>query len=230
MNLEKNYLEIKSNVREICERAGRDPEDVKIIGVSKRSPIMDILELNKTGLQDFGENRCKELKDKYYNITFNTKRTINWHMIGHVQSGKIKDIIAFVSLIHSVDSLNLAKEINTNAKKINKVKEVLVQVNTSNEPQKYGIDPSEVRNLCSQISELENVRLKGLMTMAKLTEDKDEIRASFRRLKNLFDELKPDFKNFIHLSMGMTNDYEIAIEEGSTLLRIGSAIFGNKSV
>lgn len=229
MNLEKNYLELKSSVKDICERAGRNPDDVQIIAVSKKSPISEILELNKIGLNDFGENRSKELKDKYYNIAFHHKGKINWHMIGHLQSKKVGDIIAIVSLIHSVDSIKLANEIDSTAKKINKTIEILVQVNTSNEPQKYGIDPSEVKEVCSQISELENIRLKGLMTMAKFTEDKDEIRSSFRSLKNLYDELKPDFKHFQHLSMGMTNDYEIAIEEGATLLRIGSAIFGSKS-
>jgi pyridoxal phosphate enzyme (YggS family) len=229
MNLEKNYLELKSSVKDICERAGRNPDDVQIIAVSKKSPISEILELNKIGLNDFGENRSKELKDKYYNIAFHHKGKINWHMIGHLQSKKVGDIIAIVSLIHSVDSIKLANEIDSTAKKINKTIEILVQVNTSNEPQKYGIDPSEVKEVCSQISEMENIRLKGLMTMAKFTEDKDEIRSSFRSLKNLFDELKPDFKHFQHLSMGMTNDYEIAIEEGATLLRIGSAIFGSKT-
>lgn len=229
MNLEKNYLELKSKVKDICDRAGRNPDDVHIIAVSKKSPVIDILELNKIGIIDFGENRSKELKDKYYNIAFHHKGKINWHMIGHLQSKKVGDIIAFVSLIHSVDSFKLANEIDLTAKKINKTIEILVQVNTSNEPQKYGIEPSEVKNICTQINDLENIRLKGLMTMAKLTEDKDEIRNSFRSLKNMFDDLKPDFKNFQHISMGMSNDFEIAIEEGATLLRIGSAIFGNKS-
>jgi len=230
MSLEKNYTEVKARVKEICERAGRNPDDVKIIAVSKTFPISNIMELNQDGQYDFGENRIRELRDKYYNISFQYEGKINWHMIGHLQSRKVKDIVAFIHLIHSVDSFELALEIDTKAKQINKIIDILIQVNTSNESQKQGLVPADTLNVCKQIRELKNVRIKGLMTMAKLTEDTEEIRSSFRSLKKMFDELKSDFSDMEHLSMGMSHDYEIAIEEGATMLRIGSAIFGNRTL
>ncbi|MBK6771529.1 MAG: YggS family pyridoxal phosphate-dependent enzyme [Ignavibacteria bacterium] len=230
MSLEKNYAEVKTRVKEICERAGRNPDDVKIIAVSKTFPISNIMELNQDGQYDFGENRIRELRDKYYNISFQYEGKINWHMIGHLQSRKVKDIVAFIHLIHSVDSFELALEIDTKAKQINKIIDILIQVNTSNESQKQGLVPADTLNVCKQIRELKNVRIKGLMTMAKLTEDTEEIRSSFRSLKKMFDEMKSDFSDMEHLSMGMSHDYEIAIEEGATMLRIGSAIFGNRTV
>ena len=230
MSLEKNYTEVKARVKEICERAGRNPDDVKIIAVSKTFPISNIMELNQDGQYDFGENRIRELRDKYYNISFQYEGKINWHMIGHLQSRKVKDIVAFIHLIHSVDSFELALEIDTKAKQINKIIDILIQVNTSNESQKQGLVPADTLNVCKQIRELKNVRIKGLMTMAKLTEDTEEIRSSFRSLKKMFDEMKSDFSDMEHLSMGMSHDYEIAIEEGATMLRIGSAIFGNRTV
>ncbi len=230
MSIEKNYAEVKTRVKEICERAGRNPDDVKIIAVSKTFPISNIMELNQDGQYDFGENRIRELRDKYYNISFQYEGKINWHMIGHLQSRKVKDIVAFIHLIHSVDSFELALEIDTKAKQINKIIDILIQVNTSNESQKQGLVPADTLNVCKQIRELKNVRIKGLMTMAKLTEDTEEIRSSFRSLKKMFDEMKSDFSDMEHLSMGMSHDYEIAIEEGATMLRIGSAIFGNRTV
>jgi len=229
MELEKNLLVVKSRIREVCSRVDRDPDEIKIVAVSKTFPFSRIIELNSAGQEDFGENRIRELREKYYNISFQYSGKINWHFVGHLQSNKVKDIIAFISLIHSVDSFKLAEEIEINAKKIKRTIDVLIQVNTSKEPQKYGASVEETVSLCKQISLLENVRVKGLMTMAKLTEDKDLIRQSFRTLKSLYDELKPDMKDFEYLSMGMTNDYEIAIEEGSTMLRIGSAIFGERN-
>ncbi len=230
MNLENNYSEVKNRVKELCERSGRNPEEVKIIAVSKTFPISNIMELNQIGQFDFAENRIRELRDKYYNISFQYSGKINWHMVGHLQSRKVKDIIAFIHLIHSVDSYDLALEIDTKAKQINRIIDILIQVNTSKEPQKFGLDPQETVKVSKQILELKNVRIKGLMTLAKLTEDKEEIRNCFKALKQKFEEMKPDFRDLEHLSMGMSNDYEIAIEEGATMLRIGSAIFGNRAI
>ncbi|MBL8006417.1 MAG: YggS family pyridoxal phosphate-dependent enzyme [Ignavibacteria bacterium] len=232
MGIQENYISVKQNVRDICERTGRNPDEIQIIAVSKTFPITNIIELYSEGQTDFGENRIRELRDKYYNVSFQYHESvkINWHMVGHLQSRKVKDLIAFIHLIHSVDSFDLAKEIDTYSKKINKVTDILIQVNTSRESQKYGLDPSVVKEVCSQIKALPNIRIKGLMTIAKFTEDKNVIRESFKSLKTLFDEMKKLFSDMEHLSMGMTNDYEIAIEEGSTMLRIGSAIFGERKV
>lgn len=229
MELEKNLLAVKSKIREVCSRIDRDPDDIKIVAVSKTFPFSRIIELNTVGQEDFGENRIRELRDKYYNISFQYSGKINYHFVGHLQSNKVKDVIAFISLIHSVDSLKLAEEIDVNAKKIRRIIDILIQVNTSLEPQKYGVASDEAVSLCKQISVLENVRVRGLMTIAKLTDDREDIRQSFRKLKNLYDELKQDMKDFEYISMGMTNDFDIAIEEGSNMLRIGSAIFGERS-
>ena len=228
MILEKNLLAVKASVREVCSRVDRDPDDIKIIAVSKTFPLSKIIELNTAGHEDFGENRIGELRDKYYHLSFQYSGKINWHFVGHLQSRKVKDIIAFISLIHSVDSFKIAEEIDTNAKKIKRIIEVLIQVNTSREPQKSGVSIEDTVSLCKEISSLENVRMKGLMTIAKFTEDRDNIRESFRSLKNLYEELKPEMPDFQYLSMGMTHDYDIAIEEGSNMIRIGTAIFGER--
>ncbi|MBS1519161.1 MAG: YggS family pyridoxal phosphate-dependent enzyme [Bacteroidetes bacterium] len=228
MKILSNYSSIKEKIKEVCERVGRDPEEITLVAVSKTFPFTRIIELNSIGHMDFGENKIREMRDKYYNISFQYSGKINWHMVGHLQSNKVKDIIAFIHLIHSVDTYNLAEVIDTTAKKINKKVDILIQVNTSNEPQKYGVAPDETERLCRQISLLENVNIKGLMTMAKFTDDRDEIRGNFRTLKGLFDKIKPDYPDFKYLSMGMTGDYDIAIEEGSNMLRIGTAIFGER--
>lgn len=229
MVLEKNYLDVKEKIRDTCSKVDRDPDDIKIVAISKTFSFSRIMDLNNIGQVDFGENKVKELREKYYNISFQHSGKIKWHMVGHLQSNKVRDVIAFVYLIHSLDSYKLAEEIDVNAKKINRIIDVLVQVNTSNEPQKYGVSPEEAINLCKEVLAFENVRVKGLMTIAKLTEDKEEIRNSFKTLKKLYDELKPGMKDFEFLSMGMSHDYDIAIEEGSNMLRIGSAIFGERS-
>ena len=230
MELEANLLVLKKKIREVCERVNRDPDEITIVAISKTFPFSSILDLNKIGHADFGENRVRELRNKYYNISFQYEGKINWHFVGHLQSNKVKDVIAFIHLIHSVDSFRLAEEIEINAKKINKVVDVLIQVNTSNEPQKYGVSPGDAVSLCKQISLFENVRVKGLMTIGRLTEDTKLIRDNFKVLKNIYDQLKPDLKDVEYLSMGMSNDFEIAIEEGANMIRVGSSIFGQRSL
>jgi len=228
MKILTNYTSLNEKIKEVCERAGRSPDEITIVAVSKTFPFTRIIDLNTAGHMNFGESKIREMRDKYYNISFQYSGKINWHMVGHLQTNKVKDIIAFIHLIHSVDSYNLAEVIDSTAKKINKKVDVLIQVNTSNEEQKYGVSPEDAETLCKQISLLDNVNVKGLMTIAKLTEDRDEIRSNFRTLKEIFDKIKPEFPDFQYLSMGMTNDYDIAIEEGSNMLRIGSAIFGER--
>ena len=230
MKILSNYSSLKEKIKEVCESVGRDPDEITIVAVSKTFPFTRIIELNSVGHVDFGENKIREMRDKYYNISFQYSGKINWHMVGHLQSNKVKDIIAFIHLIHSVDTFNLAEVIDSTAKRINRKIDILVQVNTSNEEQKYGVLPEEAESLCKQISLLENINVKGLMTIARLTDDRDEIRRSFRTLRELFDKMKSDFSDFKYLSMGMTNDFDIAIEEGSNMLRIGSAIFGDRPV
>ena len=227
--VQEQLEEVRQNIRNACERSGRKVEDVTLIAVSKTKPVPMLQEAYDAGARDFGENKVKELRDKYYNISFQYSGKMNWHFVGHLQTNKVKDIVAFIHLIHSVDSFNLAEEIERCAKKINKKIDVLVQVNSSREPQKYGVEPENAENLCKQISLLENVNVKGLMTMAKLTDDREEIRKNFRETRQIYESLSKELPDLKYLSMGMTQDFDIAIEEGANMLRIGTAIFGERN-
>lgn len=230
--IENNLIKLKKKVARICENSGRDPKEIYIIAVSKTfstDAISSALDFNQL---DFGENKVQELAIKQ---KFLEDRIIHWHLIGHLQSNKVKFIAPFVFLIHSLDSLKLAQKIQAEAAKINRVIKCLVQVNTSGEDQKSGCDPKYTSMLVKEASQMENIKIKGLMTIAKMMDDeKDEterkmVRENFRVLKNIFEDIKAqnipntDMK---YLSMGMTQDYDIAVEEGSNMLRVGSAIFG----
>lgn len=221
----ENLNLLKNDIFEVCKRTGRDANEIKLVAVSKTFPVEDILKVFNAGQLDFGENKPQEMKEKHDELR---DKNINWHLIGHLQTNKVKYVADYVYLIHSVDSEHLAEEIQKQAEKRNKVINILVQVNTSDEMQKSGIEPAQAEKLCRYISTLNNVRICGLMTIGKFTEDKNIIRGNFRELKNLYDELKTGFPDFKYLSMGMTSDYDIAIEEGANILRIGSAIFGKR--
>jgi len=224
--IRKNYVDLKSNIKSVCEKYGRDENEIKIVAVSKTFSPEYVVELLSAGHKDFGENRVQELlykKDELKN------KNINWHLVGHLQTNKVKYIIDFVKLIHSVDSYKLALEINNHANKSQKVIDILVQVNTSGENQKSGFEPRETVKLCKSISVLDNIKLRGLMTIGMLTENEKIIRSNFSCLKKLYDELYQIYKDFDILSMGMTSDYELAIEEGANMIRVGSALFGNRS-
>lgn len=203
------------------------PEKVTLVAVSKFKPAEDIMEAYGRGQRVFGESRALELKDKFEKLP----KDIEWHFIGHLQTNKIKYIAPFVKLIHAVDSLNLLKEIDLHAKKNNRIIECLLQVHISKEDTKFGFTPDECRETAETVAELglENVKVKGLMGMATFTDDMEEVRNEFRTLKTLFDELKDNvLKDIDTLSMGMSEDYGIAVEEGTTMVRIGSLIFGER--
>lgn len=225
-NIKDNYHLLKRNIKDVCDSCGRDSRRIKLVAVSKTFPVEDIKEVHKLGQKNFGENKVQELVSKQKELS---GTDIYWHLVGHLQTNKVKNIIDFVSLIHSVDSLKLAQEIQSRAFQKSKLIDVLVQVNTSGEESKFGIKPEEAQELCKEISFFENVRLKGLMTIGKFTDNEDIIRSNFKVLKNLFDELRPVHSHFEYLSMGMTSDYKIAIQEGSNMIRVGSAIFGNRN-
>jgi PLP dependent protein len=225
-SIKDNYSLLKRNIKEVCSRAGRNAERIKLIAVSKTFPATDIDALYRLGHRDFGENKVQELDNKNKELK---ELDIYWHLIGHLQTNKVKYVIDYISLIHSVDSIKLADEIQKRAAQSSRMIDILVQVNTSGEESKFGVEPGDSGKLCSEIRKLENIRIRGLMTIGKLTDNEIEIRENFRLLKNLYEDLRPINNHFEYISMGMTSDYEIAIEEGSNMLRVGSAIFGNRN-
>ena len=228
---------VKEAIDSACVHADRDPAEVKLVIVTKSATIKDIKEVIRLGFSELGENRVQQLRKVSAQIAeflggengdSILSEKVSWHMVGHLQRNKVRQVLPIASLIHSVDTLRLAEEINASAPKLNLCPKVLLQVNTSNEPQKYGVPVGAATHLAEQIETLPNLKLIGLMTMAPLTHNKDVIRACFVRTKELFVEMRGEKlvgPEFTELSMGMSSDYEIAVEEGATILRIGSAIF-----
>lgn len=216
---------IKENLQNIKKTI---PEDVTLVAVSKTKPNEDLMEAYNSGQRILGENRAQELVDKAEALP----KDIEWHMIGHLQRNKVKYIAPFVSLIHGVDSPRLLKEINKQAKKNERVIDVLLQFHIAKEETKFGFDFDEAKELLESpdFPKLEHINIKGVMGMATFTEDKEKVRDEFRTLNNYFLVLKSNFfkfnEDFRIISMGMSNDYQIAIEEGSNMIRIGSSIFG----
>ena len=197
------------------------------VAVSKTKPVGDIEKIYNLGHKEFGENKVQELLEKYDKLP----KDIKWHMIGHLQTNKIKKVIPIISLIHSVDSLKLLKKINNEAIKINKVISCLLQINISNENNKYGFTRDQIREIFNNevLKDFKFIRIKGLMGMASFTENDNQIRIEFKNLKKIFDELKIKYPELKIISMGMSGDYKIAIEEGSNMIRIGSKIFGKRN-
>ena len=208
-----------------CDEFEENPKEIKLIAVSKFFGVDAINEANRLGITDFGENKAQELRDKYEILG----DKVTWHFIGTLQRNKVKYAVKAATYIHSVDSSMLADEINDQALKINKVQKILLEIKTSFEDSKSGLSSeAEVLDLAKRCSTLSNIQLVGLMTMAPFTDDIQIIRKSFVDLRNLRDKINQNGFDLRELSMGMTNDYEIAIEEGATMLRIGSAIFGQR--
>lgn len=226
--IRENIAQVEAKIQAACERSGRNREDVTLIAVSKTKPVSDIYEVMKTGIVDYGENKVQELCDKIETI----KEPLQWHMIGHLQRNKVKYIVDKVKLIHSVDSLRLAQQINQEAIKKNVHVDILIEVNVAEEASKFGLNTEEVTELVRSIAVLRNVHIQGLMTVAPFTDNPEENRPYFRNLKQLAVDI--DHKNIDNvtmnvLSMGMTGDYEVAIEEGATMVRVGTGIFGERN-
>ena len=223
--LVNNYNEVLNEVNLSCEKVGRAKDDVTLIAVSKTKPASDIQTLYDYGVRDFGENKVQELTSKYEELP----KDIRWHLIGHLQTNKVKYIVDKVYLIHSVDSVKLAMEIEKEAAKKDIIVNILVQVNVANEDTKFGLDNSEVTNIVEEIAKLPHIRIKGLMAIAPFVDDGEENRKYFNELKQLSVDIKA--KNIDNvcmdmLSMGMSGDYTTAIEEGATHVRVGTSIFG----
>lgn len=229
VHIDHNLEKVRQRVKLACQKAGKNPDEVKLVAVSKTKPNADILEAITHGQLTFGENRMKELEDKMLSLD---NPDIDWHMIGNLQTNKIRFIASRVNWIHSVEKSKYLKEINKRAKEHNRIINTLIQVNISGESQKGGCKPDELKNILNSAKGLENVAVKGLMGMATFADDPEEVRTEFQLLKRLFDEhqtLNEENIRLEHLSMGMSNDMEVAIEEGSTMVRVGSDIFGARN-
>ncbi|RBN50645.1 YggS family pyridoxal phosphate-dependent enzyme [Flavobacterium psychrolimnae] len=220
MGIANNLLQIKSTL----------PEHVTLVAVSKTKPVSDLMEAYEAGQRIFGENKIQEMAEKWQQMP----KDIQWHMIGHVQTNKVKFMAPFVSLIHGVDSLKLLQEINKQALKNNRIIDCLLQIYIAEEETKFGLDEEELASLLSssEFHEMKNIRIVGLMGMATFTDNKDQIKKEFLHLKTIFNKTKePKTENcqLETISMGMSGDYQLAIECGSTMVRIGSSIFGGRN-
>lgn len=218
-------MDIAENLKKV--RASL-PEHVKLVAVSKTKPPEDILQAYEAGQRDFGENKIQEMVEKQVDLPAD----IRWHMIGHVQRNKVKYMASFVSLIHGVDSEKLLKEIDKRAKQHNRVIPCLLQLHIAKEESKFGFDEDELKQLISggRLEAFKNVRLEGMMGMATFTDNTEQLRSEFRYLEGIYQQYREHFPHFNTLSMGMSGDYPIAVEEGSTMVRIGSSIFGDRNV
>lgn len=226
--LKDNYEAVKNNIEQACMRSNRDLSEVTLIAVSKTKPVPMLQEIYDAGARDFGENKVQELCQKYEELP----QDIRWHMIGHLQRNKVKQVVGKVALIHSVDSYRLAQEISLQAQKQNITVPILIEVNIAKEESKFGIAKEDTIQLVEEIAELPNLTIQGLMTIAPFVDDPEDNRLYFREIKQLSVDIKNkniDNVTMDVLSMGMTNDYEVAIEEGATIVRVGTGIFGARN-
>ena len=224
----ENLKTVHSNIEAACRAAGRDPKEVTLIAVSKTKPVSMLQDAYDSGERCFGENKVQEITDKYPQLPAD----INWHMIGHLQRNKVKYIVDKVAMIHSVDSLRLAETIEQEAAKHQVTVPILLEVNVAQEESKFGLKISEVLPLVESISKFPHIKIMGLMTIAPYVENPEENRVVFRQLKKLSVDIDAKNINNVNmsvLSMGMTGDYQVAIEEGSTMVRVGTGIFGERN-
>ena len=218
---------IEKNILAACAKSGRNRDEITLIAVSKTKPVSMLEEVYTTGIRDFGENKVQELSDKFEILP----KDIKWHMIGHLQTNKVKYLMDKAYLIHSVDSLKLAKEIEKQAEKANRIVDILIEVNIAEEESKFGLAKEEVLALIKEISLFPHIRIKGLMTIAPYVENPEDNRLYFRQIKQLsvdIDSQNIDNVSMNILSMGMSGDYMVAIEEGATMIRVGTSIFGER--
>lgn len=225
--LKEQLNEVEQNIQQACDKVSRSREEVTLIAVSKTKPISVLQEAYNLGVRVFGENKVQELTEKYEALP----KDIHWHMIGHLQTNKVKYIVGKTALIHSVDSLHLAKEIEKQATKNNVIVPILIEVNIAEEESKFGIHKEETIALVREIAQMEHVHIRGLMTIAPYVENPEDNRPYFRAIRQLSVDIKQeniDNVNMDVLSMGMTGDYMVAIEEGATIVRVGTGIFGER--
>lgn len=224
----ENIKEVEKNIKKACEKSGRNIDDVTLIAVSKTKPYTAIEEALPSGILNYGENKVQELCEKFDILSKNIK----WHMIGHLQRNKVKYLVGKVSLIHSVDSLRLAEQIEKEFAKADTTANILIEVNMANEDSKFGITASETEKLIREIAKLPHIKIQGLMTIAPYTDNPETNRIYFKNMKKLSVDISSkniDNVNMNVLSMGMTGDYQVAIEEGATMVRVGTGIFGERN-
>lgn len=226
--VKENLKIVEEKITDACKRSGRNREDVTLIAVSKTKPIEMVVEAYDAGKRDFGENKAQEMKEKHDALADD----IRWHFIGHLQTNKVKYVVGRAALIHSVDSLHLAEAIEKESAKKDVLSDILIEVNVACEESKFGLKIDEVENLVRNVAKLPHIRIKGLMTIAPYVEDAEENRNIFKELKALSVDISNkniDNVSMDILSMGMTGDYEVAVEEGATLVRVGTGIFGERN-
>lgn len=226
--LKENLDAVEQHIQSSCDKSGRNREDVTLIAVSKTKPVETLKEAYDLGVRVFGENKVQELADKYEALP----KDIHWHMIGHLQRNKVKYIIDKVDLIHSVDSIRLAETIEKEAAKCGVTANILIEVNVAKEESKFGLMPEEVDDFVEKIAGFSHIQVKGLMTIAPFVANPEENRPIFQRLRKLSVDIAKknvDNVNVSILSMGMTNDYQVAVEEGATMVRVGTGIFGERN-
>lgn len=229
MSVAENLKTIRERVDAACERAGRRPEEVTLIAVSKTKPLSMLQEAYRAGARDFGENKVQEILEKYPEMPEDAR----FHMIGHLQTNKVKQVVGKAVLIHSVDSLHLAEKIEQEAAKRDLTADILLEVNVAREESKFGLMLEEVIPLLEEVKNLPHVRVRGLMTIAPNVENPEENRKHFKKLYQLYVDIKSkniDNGTMSVLSMGMTGDFEVAVEEGATMIRVGTGIFGSRQI
>ncbi len=222
MSIRTNIGQVRDKIGKAAQRSGRDASAVTLIAVTKTHEEEAMREAVDAGITDIGENKAQEVRQKYPLL----QRDVHWHFIGHLQRNKVKYVIDKVAMIHSVDSLSLAREISKRAERLDRVMPALVEVNVSGEKSKHGLVPDDVRSFLEEVKDLPGIRFQGLMTMAPYVEDPEQTRPVFRALRELQETLLSQGYQLEVLSMGMTNDFEVAVEEGATHVRVGTAIFG----
>jgi pyridoxal phosphate enzyme (YggS family) len=224
-----NLKKVQNKIKEAAAKADRDYKEIKLLAVSKKHSIDEIKALKQAGVNFFGENRVQELEEKNEKL-LSEEIELDWHFIGHLQRNKVKYLMRMENcrMIQSIDSLRLAKEVNKRAKKNNRKIPVLVEINISGDENKFGITPAKAEEFLKKITKLEFLQIEGLMTILPYLDDSEQLRSYFKDMKNLFDKLSESVIPLNELSMGMTNDYQIAVEEGATIVRVGTAIFGER--
>jgi len=218
--LNNNYQKVLAEIRQAATEAGRDPGTVKLIAVTKVATLEQLLEAAALGIRDFGANRVQDAAEQVKSLP-----EVRWHFIGHLQTNKVKDVLPVYTMIHTLDRVSLAKKLQQVAERFDCTAEAMIQVNVAGEESKFGLTPEELPGFIEQLGSFDRIKVQGLMTMAPYVEDPEEVRPYFRRLRLLRDENAVEGFKLSELSMGMTNDFKVAIEEGATMVRIGSALF-----